>query len=178
MDAAPLSISLRVVERFAIHEAPARAMWRTPFDADDHYDLSWDSTLHSATPPRERYFSASVDDIEVARVLIVETDSASIATAFHLPATAETVIEVEWLEVARGHRRRGIGMAVIRNLERIFTAQHLIAFGAIEAEQFWDATGWMRYERDDRRLSSVQRPLHLRAPEGSGVTPFPIPSAQ
>jgi GNAT superfamily N-acetyltransferase len=163
-DAAPLSASLSVDELFAIHEKPARALWRTPFGADDHYDLSWDSTLFSATPPRERYFSASLGDVEVGRVLVVETDSERISPAFHLPVTASTVTEIEWLEVARGHRRRGIGIAIVRHLEEIFASDHLIAFGAIEAEEFWDATGWRRFERDDRRLSSVQRPLHMRVP--------------
>ena len=176
MDAARAATSLVFDERFATRDEVKRSVWTTPFEPDDHYDLSWDTSLHTPTAPRERYFSASLGNTEVARVLIVETHTTRIDAAFHLPSLPPTVTEIEWIEVARGHRRVGIGMAVVRWLEQRFADEHLIAFGAVEAEQFWDATGWNRFERRAMTVttghqlhgkhSASPRPLHLRAPVG------------
>lgn len=164
VDALRVTSSLVFSELFATREASAREVWTTPFAPDDHYDLSWDTTLYTRTAPRERYFAAHFDDIEVARVLVLQTHTNRIEPAFRLPALPPSVTEVEWIEVARGHRRLGIGTAVIRSLEQTFAGEHLIAFGAVGAERFWDATGWQRFERDSAASSVGQRPLHLRVP--------------
>jgi GNAT superfamily N-acetyltransferase len=174
MDAPRVTSLLALSELFATREPSTRAVWTTPFLPDDHYDLSWDTTLYTRTAPAERYFAAHLDDVEVARVLIVPTPTSRLAPAFQLPTLPPLVTEVEWIEVARGHRRLGIGTAVIRSLEQTFAGEHLIAFAAVEAEQFWDATGWHRCDRRAADLASgpqslgthsaSPRPLHLRIP--------------
>lgn len=134
--------------------------YESPFDLEaPGFHHSWWSFGHTVKRDHRPY--SFVDDVgeEAARVLlrvgagIYDPEGAGVV----IPSSA---VAVERIDV-RAHLRiprRGVGMQVVRVLERMVPDRTLYAFSQ-GADHFWEATGWVRRGRVDD--SSSFRPLFV-----------------
>lgn len=127
-----------------------RHLWVPPFDHSVAYENhGWWTNEHF---PDEAlwYLQVLESGREVARALISPPDSKDFSRYGDVPALAEVGLEVERIEVAMAKRNRGVGIAVIKELEASHPEQRLFAFALDEAERFWCSTGWSRHRWKER----------------------------
>lgn len=68
-------------------------------------------------------------------------------------------MEIAFLEVKEGTRRRGAGREVVRLLEETYPGRQFAAFSE-HADEFWGALGWERHIRLSRD-ARLYRPLFV-----------------
>lgn len=116
-----------------------------PFTECDEFTFEWWSrgTYLSDDP---HYVQALIEGVEVARVELDHEFEGS----DHLgaPDLGTSALEIQFFEVARSHRRRGIGSTVIQQLTGAYPQQRLLAMSE-EADEFWLSLGWQRYDHPD-----------------------------
>ncbi|CAD5141169.1 protein of unknown function [Microbacterium sp. Nx66] len=127
--------------------------FESPFDSEARgFDPNWwsDPFLRSTARIDYRPYSFfDTDRTEAARVLVrgqagfIDPEGAGVA----LPSDA---MAIDFIEVRADlrHPPRGIGSAVVRQVERLFPDRTLFAFSE-NADRFWGSTGWTFVPRAD-----------------------------
>ena len=64
------------------------------------------------------------------------------------PDMGTRALEIQFIEVARSHRRTGIGAEVVRRLVEAHPERRFLALSE-DADQFWATLGWDRYDHPD-----------------------------
>ncbi|MEU4594831.1 GNAT family N-acetyltransferase [Micromonospora aurantiaca (nom. illeg.)] len=100
--------------------------------------------------------------VEVARI---ELDPGVVIDHYlGTPELGNAALEIELIEVAESHRRRGIGTKIIGALASRYPERRLLAFSE-EADDFWASLGWTRYDHPEG--PQLNRPLYIQPAEGS-----------
>lgn len=94
--------------------------------------------------------------VEVARVEL--DDPGGINPEYTaVPAIGSERLEIQFVEVARGVQRRGVGTQIVRALEERHTDRRLFAYSE-RADSFWMALNWERFDHPD----GFHRPLFIQ----------------
>lgn len=114
-----------------------------PFDEHDGFtDRWWNGPAYGEL--RYQFYKVLGDGAEVARVELDE-DIASTPHYKTAPKLGSTGLEIQFIEVAEGHRGQGIGTAVVHRLAELHSDRRLAAFSE-EADDFWESLGWEPHE--------------------------------
>jgi ribosomal protein S18 acetylase RimI-like enzyme len=84
-----------------------------------------------------------LDGIEVARVELDHDFRGSKHVG--APRLGSGTLEIQFIEVAVSHRRRGVGAVVVRSLVAAHADRRFLALSE-EADEFWASLGWDRYD--------------------------------
>jgi GNAT superfamily N-acetyltransferase len=103
------------------------------------------------------YIEARLHGIEVARVELDETVDPSQYVG--VPPLGGQALEIQLIEVARSHRRRGIATELVGHISLLHSGRRLVAFSR-GADEFWTALGWRRYDHPEG--PAYYRPLFVR----------------
>ncbi len=140
---------------------PGERFW-FPFDFDEAgngFNLDW---WHNGPvyPDARSTFLRIVDEVtEVCRVHL--SHSASIDHYADVPVFGATCLEIAFIEVRAGLRRRGIGGAVIELLAERYSDRRMVAFSE-GADGFWAGLGWSRHLPADPEDVPFFRPLFIQ----------------
>jgi ribosomal protein S18 acetylase RimI-like enzyme len=121
-------------------------------------------TAHASTPDRAEELERLVSTAP-GSVLVAESDGAQIVGAL-IAAWDGWRGNMYRLAVLGEHRRRGIGMALVRGGEaylREHGARHITALVAYDDEvagTFWEHAGYPRDREIGRRVRNLQAPAH------------------
>lgn len=127
-----------------------------PFDRSDRFNPDWWNDPLLVDDDASIYLQASVDGVEVARVELDElVDFSHLTTAPQFSGA----LEIEYIEVASTHRRRGIGRAVVNGVMARYPDRRFVAFSE-GADPFWASLGWDRYEHPEG--VDYWRPLYIQ----------------
>ncbi len=112
------------------------------------------------SPGSQHVFLRFVEnDIEVARVEL--DNEVRIDRYADVPALGATALEIQFIEVHRDHRRRGIGHAVIGLLHHRYPDRRLVAFSH-GVDGFWLSLGWRRHLHANPDDAPFFRPLFIQ----------------
>lgn len=146
-----------VLRNFHRAASDNRYEW-TPFDLNEEFNgVWWDSPPYMTDEPH--FVQAKLGGVEVARVELDHDFRGSKHVG--APRLGASALEIQFLEVAKSHRRQGIGEAVLRELVQSYPDRRLLALSE-DADEFWGALGWIRFDHRDGPLQ--YRPLFI-APE-------------
>ncbi len=127
-----------------------RYSWIPPFDFSVAYDNEqwWTDVRYYYTD--EPWFVQILDDgVEVARVEL--DDPGGINPNYrNVPKLASPCLEIQFIEVSTGARRRRIGTRTVHALAQRHGDRRLMAYSE-EADEFWDSLGWDRFDHPDGR---------------------------
>jgi len=144
---------------------------RTPIDLGDslgeldfpespEYNDRWWSGIERPSSLKRIWFSATIDEAEVARIFVEER--VSIDEDYGVPRTRRAqLLEIPFFEVAVSYRGMGIGKRVI---DLITDSEPTATFAAFseDADGFWASLGWNRFIRSDHEeRPSMYRPLYM-----------------
>lgn len=108
-------------------------------------------TLVDRAPPEDDLDSSAFDgDVEVTRVEVVLREQGE-GYAYEQDADSNAVIEL--FEVAKSHRRKGIGTKMLALLASRLPNKTMWALSL--ADEFSDAQGWTRHENQEDEWSSA-----------------------
>ena len=131
--------------------------WR-PFEPNQMFNPDWwDRPRYNHRDPH--CIAVFLDGTEVARVELDHHFRGSRHAG--APRLGDLALEIQFIEVAASHRRRGIGSEVVRLLVERYPHRRLLAMSE-DADGFWESLGWGRY--DHRQGPQWYRPLFV-APE-------------
>lgn len=131
-----------------------RYVW-TPYELNEEFSGDWwDSPPYSFDDPH--YVEATLDGVEVARVELDHSFSGSQHVG--APTLGTSALEIQFIEVAKTYRRRGVGAQVVRRLVESYPNRRLLALSE-DADDFWAALGWERFDYHDGPLQ--YRPLFI-----------------
>ncbi|MEV7135965.1 hypothetical protein AB0N24_24175 [Arthrobacter sp. NPDC093128] len=84
---------------------------------------------------------------EVVRLIVV--DHPELDAGYRVPEAAEG-LEIDFMEVADGHRRRGFGTQAIEMLRRQHSGRTVFARPPESEDAFWQSPGWehVRHAQD------------------------------
>jgi len=131
-----------------------------PFpDGHQRYTYGWwddGYRFHHAT--NRRWFAAHHGSIEVGRVEVdvAHGDDYYVGTAV---LGERPILDIEFIDVASDHRRRGVATAIVSHLIATFPGHRLVAFSE-EADAFWSTLGWTRIEHPEG--TTHYRPLFVQ----------------
>lgn len=141
--------------------APGDQVVWFPFAENDDFSPSWWD--YRSIDGNRSYTLLEVHQggVEVARI---ELDP-DVAIDHYLgtPELGNTALEIELIEVAESHRRRGVGTKIIRALAFRYPERRLLAFSE-EADDFWASLGWTRYDHPEG--PQLNRPLFIQPAAG------------
>jgi ribosomal protein S18 acetylase RimI-like enzyme len=87
-----------------------------------------------------------LDGVEVARVQLDHNFPGS--KHIDAPTLGVSALEIQFLEVAKSYRRRGLGAEVVQRLVADYPNRRFLALSE-DADEFWAALGWNRYDYYD-----------------------------
>lgn len=143
----------------AVRRGPSddRYVW-TPFELNEEFNEDWwGSPPYLKDDPH--YVEGTLDGVEVARVELDHDFRGSKHVG--APRLGASALEIQFLEVAKSHRLRGVGAEVVLQLVERYPHRRFIALSE-DADEFWAALGWDRYDYHDG--PHQYRPLFV-APE-------------
>jgi GNAT superfamily N-acetyltransferase len=130
----------------------------TPFEVVEGFNERWWNRCLKRGERSEWFSFLDVDGTEVARAESIP--EAHIGSAYAGVSTpAEGFVEIAFLEVQEGTRRRGVGREAVRLLKEAHPGRQLAAFSE-HADEFWGALGWQRHIRLNRN-PQLYRPLFV-----------------
>jgi len=130
----------------------------TPFEVVEGYNERWWNHLLTQGERSEWFSFLDVDGTEVARAESIP--EAHIGRTYAGVSTpAEGFVQIAFLEVPEGTRRRGVGREAVRLLQEAHPGRQLAAFSE-HADEFWGALGWQRHTRLNRNPQRY-RPLFV-----------------
>lgn len=126
--------------------AADRHSWMPPFDSSVTYEKDhwWDPVLLGYDDPW--YVQVLENGVEVARVELEE--DVDIDHYADVPKIGFERLGIQFIEVATGKRRLGIGTRVVRGLLRRHPDRWLLAYSE-GADEFWASLGWARFDHPD-----------------------------
>lgn len=141
-----------------------------PSDADPHAWLPfpeghqrytdgwWDDAYRFHLSEDSRWFVAREDGVEVGRVEVDVTTG----DGYYVGAAVlgdMPILDIEFIDVAMDHRRRGVATAIVGHLIATFAGHRLVAFSE-EADAFWSSLKWARIEHP--KGTTHYRPLYVQ----------------
>lgn len=118
----------------------------------------WDDAWRFHHPGKRRWFQATAVGVEVGRVEIESGDGDDYYVGREILGE-DPILGIEFIDVAETHRRRGVGTAIVRQLEDRFRGHRLVAFSE-DADVFWRSLGWIRIEHPEG--AELYRPLFVQ----------------
>jgi GNAT superfamily N-acetyltransferase len=112
------------------------------FEPNDEFDSGWWDGLREYFDGH-RYFEARLEGVEVARLELIE----EVDFEHYNVSDLDAALRIHLIEVAKSHRRRGIGREVVKRLTAMFPGRRLVALS--EADDFWASLGWERHDHPD-----------------------------
>ncbi|SHG13316.1 hypothetical protein SAMN05443575_1462 [Jatrophihabitans endophyticus] len=133
----------------------------TPFAPNDEFNGDWwDSPPYLFDDPH--FVRADGDGVEVARIELDHDFRGSKHVG--APDLGDAALEIQFMEVAKSYRRKGIGAAVIAILAEQYPDRRLLALSE-EADGFWASLGWDRFDFSDG--PHHYRPLFIQPAESA-----------
>jgi GNAT superfamily N-acetyltransferase len=120
----------------------------SPFEASEEFSQDcWQANEVMATSPADRFYSFTRDGEEVVRLLVV--DHPDLDPGYGVPEAADG-LEIDFMEVARGRRRQGLGTQVIGLLRQQHPGRTVFARPPHSEDAFWQSLGWENVPHQDR----------------------------
>lgn len=133
--------------------------WIPPFDFSVAYDNEqWWTDVRYYYTDEPWFVQILQDGVEVARVELDDPGGIN-PTYRDVPKLASPCLEIQFIEVSTGARRRHIGTRTVHALAQRHGDRRLLAYSE-EADEFWDSLGWDRFDHPDGR----HRALFIQPP--------------
>jgi GNAT superfamily N-acetyltransferase len=114
----------------------------SPFEAsEDFTQACWQADEVIATSPSDLFYSFTRDGEEVVRLIVV--DHPELDPGYGVPEAGDG-LEIDFMEVAQGHRRQGFGTQAIELLRRQHPGPTMFARPPESEDAFWRSLGWER----------------------------------
>ncbi|MEV7135861.1 hypothetical protein AB0N24_23625 [Arthrobacter sp. NPDC093128] len=120
----------------------------SPFEASEDFEQAcWQANEIIAISPTDLFYTFTKAGQEVVRLIVV--DHPDVDPGYGVPEAAEG-LEIDFMEVANGHRRRGFGTQSIELLRRQHPGKAVFARPPESEDAFWQSLGWehIRHAQD------------------------------
>jgi GNAT superfamily N-acetyltransferase len=120
----------------------------SPFEASEDFEQAcWQADEVIAASPSDLFYTFTRAGQEVVRLIVV--DRPEVDPGYGVPEAAEG-LEIDFMEVADGRRRRGFGTRAIELLRRQQPGRTVFARPPESEDAFWQSLGWehVRHAQD------------------------------
>ena len=112
----------------------------SPFEASEDFEQAcWQANEFITTSPNDLFYTFTRAGEEVVRMIVV--DHPELDPGYGVPEAAEG-LEIDFMEVASGYRRQGLGTQAIELLRRQHSARTVFARPPESEDAFWQSLGW------------------------------------
>lgn len=112
----------------------------SPFEAsEDFTQACWQADEVIATSPTDLFYSFILAGEEVVRMIVV--DHPELDPGYGVPEASDG-LEIDFIEVAQGHLRQGLGTQAIGLLLRQHPGRAVFARPPEGEDAFWHSLGW------------------------------------
>jgi hypothetical protein len=127
--------------------APHRHAVISPFEASEEFTQAcWQAHEVIAASPSDLFYSFTRSGEEVVRLIVV--DHPELDPGYGVPEAGEG-LEVDFMEVAHGRHRQGLGTQAIALLRQQHPGRAVFARPPEGEEAFWRSLGWEQLHHQD-----------------------------
>ncbi|MBT2595982.1 GNAT family N-acetyltransferase [Arthrobacter sp. ISL-72] len=137
-------------------ELVIRQVWPVPrghsllssFEAsEDFTQACWQANEVIAASPSDHFYTFTKDGEEIVRLIVV--DHPEVDPGYGVPE-AGNGLEIDFMEVADGHRRQGLGTQAIELVRQQHPGRSVFARPPESEDAFWQSLGWdhVRHAQD------------------------------
>lgn len=112
----------------------------SPFEASEDFSQAcWQAHEVIAASPSDLFYSITRSGEEVVRLIVV--DHPDVDPDYGVPEAGDG-LEIDFMEVAQGRRRRGLGTKAIELLRQLHPGRTVFARPPEGEDAFWQSLGW------------------------------------